>query len=150
MCSSSCWDTSHAFFSVMCRADARFAPSQWETLLLCSNVSHWLGASRDDSRFAPANERQHYFVTMSHWLGASRADSRFAPSQWETALLCNDVSHWLGASLESALMCANWLPLLGLLSRYLVMWSSLQLICKLDYQCQWLALKIGPQDNSLE
>ena len=33
----------------------------------------------------------------------SRDDSRFAPSQWETALLCNDVSHWLGASLESAL-----------------------------------------------
>ena len=32
------------------------------------------------------------------------ADSRFAPSQWETALLCNDVSHWLGASLESALI----------------------------------------------
>ena len=25
------------------------------------------------------------------------------PSQWETALLRNDVSHWLGASLESAL-----------------------------------------------
>ena len=34
----------------------------------------------------------------------TRADSRFAPSQWETALLCNDVSHWLGASLESALL----------------------------------------------
>ena len=32
-----------------------------------------------------------------------RADSRFASSQWETALLCNDVSHWLDASLESAL-----------------------------------------------
>ena len=32
-----------------------------------------------------------------------RVDSRFAPSQWETALLCNDVSHWLGASLASAL-----------------------------------------------
>ena len=31
-----------------------------------------------------------------------RADSRFAPRQWETALLCNDVSHWLGASLKSA------------------------------------------------
>ena len=28
-----------------------------------------------------------------------RADSRFAPSQWETVLLCNDVSHWLGTSL---------------------------------------------------
>ena len=34
----------------------------------------------------------------------SRADSRFAPSQWETALLCNDVSHWLGANLELALL----------------------------------------------
>ena len=33
-----------------------------------------------------------------------RAESRFAPSQWETALLCNDVSHWLGANLESALI----------------------------------------------
>ena len=32
----------------------------------------------------------------------SRADSKFAPRQWETALLCNDVSHWLGASLKSA------------------------------------------------
>ena len=32
-----------------------------------------------------------------------RADSRFAPSQWETALLCNDISHWLGANLESVL-----------------------------------------------
>ena len=31
-----------------------------------------------------------------------RADFRFGPSQWETALLCNDVFHWLGASLESA------------------------------------------------
>ena len=27
----------------------------------------------------------------------SRVDSRFAPSQWEAALLCNDVSHWLVA-----------------------------------------------------
>ena len=34
----------------------------------------------------------------------SRADSRFAHSQWETALLCNDVSLWLSASRESSLM----------------------------------------------
>ena len=33
-----------------------------------------------------------------------RADPRFAPSQWETALLCNDVSHWLDANLESAMI----------------------------------------------
>ena len=33
--------------------------------------------------------------------------SRFVPSQWETALLCNDVFHWLGVSLESALNCQS-------------------------------------------
>ena len=32
-----------------------------------------------------------------------RADSSSVPSQWETALLCNNISHWLGTSLESAL-----------------------------------------------
>ena len=32
-----------------------------------------------------------------------RADYWFAPSQWETALLCNDISHRLGANLESTL-----------------------------------------------
>ena len=32
-----------------------------------------------------------------------RTDSRLAPSQWETALLCNDISYWLGTNPESAL-----------------------------------------------
>ena len=40
-----------------------------------------------------------------HLFDFMQADSRFVPSQWETALLCNDVSHWLGASQESALLC---------------------------------------------
>ena len=40
-------------------------------------------------------------LTGSHH--SSRADFRFAPSQWEMALLCNDISHWLGPGLESAL-----------------------------------------------
>ena len=32
------------------------------------------------------------------------------PNQWETALLCNDVSHWLGASLEPLYHCPpHWL-----------------------------------------
>ena len=39
----------------------------------------------------------------------SRADSRFAPSQWETALLYNDVSHWLGANLESAIVASPYI-----------------------------------------
>ena len=38
------------------------------------------------------------------WFSLLWADSRFVPSQWEMALLCNDVSHWLGANLESALI----------------------------------------------
>ena len=53
----------------------------------------------------------HFDEKFHHWLHCTlpfwqllKADSRFAPSQWETALLCNDVSHWLGASLESALL----------------------------------------------
>ena len=37
-----------------------------------------------------------------------RADFMFAPSQWETALLCNDVSHWLGANLESFLLYVHF------------------------------------------
>ena len=40
----------------------------------------------------------HVWQTDKH-----RADSRFAPSQWEKALLCNNVSRWLGPKLESAL-----------------------------------------------
>ena len=69
--------------------DSGFAPSQWETALLCNDVAHWLVASL-----------------------RIRADSRFAPSQWETALLCDNVAHWLGASQESAL----WFP-----SKHMVM-----------------------------
>ena len=53
-----------------------------------------------------------------------RADSMFVPSQWETALLCNDVSHWLGASLESALnVLRNWFYFL-LISFLGTLWSS--------------------------
>ena len=43
-----------------------------------------------------------YLITSTGATGF-RADIRFASSQWETALLCNDVSHWLGVNLESAL-----------------------------------------------
>ena len=47
---------------------------------------------------------QHWhdkYVERCHF----KADSRIAPGQWETVLLCNDVSHWLGAILESSLIC---------------------------------------------
>ena len=71
------------------RADSRFTPSQWETVLLCNSQSETALLCND----------------VSHWLGTSlKSDSRLAPSQWEMVLLCNDVSNWLGASLESALL----------------------------------------------
>ena len=44
-----------------------------------------------------------YHFSLVYSNNHDRADSRFVPSQWDTALLCNDVSDWLGASLESAL-----------------------------------------------
>ena len=47
--------------------------------------------------------RWPYVMLYHHGQLWARADSRFAPGQWETALLCNDVSHWLGTSLGSAL-----------------------------------------------
>ena len=59
-----------------------------------------------------------YDVNGTGWYRC-RADSRFAPSQWETALLCNDVSHWLGANLESALKC----KLMSI--KYHVTWTDL-------------------------
>ena len=34
-----CWSFLH-----ISRQQSRYAPSQWETLLQCNNVSHWLGA----------------------------------------------------------------------------------------------------------
>ena len=78
-----------------------------------------------------------------------RADFRFAPSQWETALLCNDVSHWLGASLESSLCTMNdsrtlhhsfayfsfrklfisWTPLLKFLWAVCFVWLSWKPVC---------------------
>ena len=49
----------------------------------------------------------HICITRPQWVNPCltefRVDSRYAPSQWEMALLCNDISLWLGASLESGL-----------------------------------------------
>ena len=47
-----------------------------------------------------ANEKRRNFVTQSLIGWAQNSNSMFNPSQWETALLCNEVSHWLGAKLE--------------------------------------------------
>ena len=45
--------------------------------------------------------RQDKSWMVTQW--GIRADFKFVPSEWETALLCNDISRWLGSNLESAL-----------------------------------------------
>ena len=56
-----------------------YAPSQWETMLQCNVVSHWLGTFT----------KCPHSISRDHFVHAS--------SQWETTLRCNVVSHWLGA-----------------------------------------------------
>ena len=45
----------------------------------------------------PSGKQQQSDVRIQGWFKIC------AQPQWETTLLCNNVSHWLGASLESAL-----------------------------------------------
>ena len=66
---------------------------------------HWCPPSGSIALISSTCTSLTVHVMITQCLGLKtyiRAASRFAPSQWETALLCNDVSHWLGASLESA------------------------------------------------
>ena len=44
-CWSVLYDVCRNIVILRSRADSRFAPSQWETALLCNGVSHWLGTS---------------------------------------------------------------------------------------------------------
>ena len=78
--------------------------SEWSTILLPTKVQLILEVKRYIQHGGQGDKPLLKLVmttnydTIWPW-----ADSRFAPSQWETALLCNDVSLWLSASLESAL-----------------------------------------------
>ena len=40
------------------RTKSRFAPSQWETVLFCNDVSHWLGANLE-SALNPENMAEY-------------------------------------------------------------------------------------------
>ena len=45
------------------RADSRFAPSQWEMMLLCNDVSHWLGANLESALIISGNHPS----SLTHW-----------------------------------------------------------------------------------
>ena len=47
------------------RADSRFAPSQWETALLCNGVSHWLGTSLESALWCPTTASMIISCTWS-------------------------------------------------------------------------------------
>ena len=55
-------------------------------------------------QFVLISTNKTWWCTPLWVISSFRADSRFVPSQWETALLCNDVSHWLGTSLDWAII----------------------------------------------
>ena len=48
------------------RADSSFAPSQWEMVLLCNDVSHWLGASLESALSHVPIPRKKYGVLKRH------------------------------------------------------------------------------------
>ena len=109
------------------RADTRFAPSQWETGLLCNGISHWLGASLESELCLVdwwgtgwmTEGVIHWFShQITGWLTAWLTWSvithlcteglilglHLVNERWrEMELLCNDFSHWLCANLKSAL-----------------------------------------------
>ena len=59
----------------------------------------WLPCHQAEAGIA-STETTTEVIFRLEYIDSYRAGSRFVPSQWETALLCKDVSHWLGASLE--------------------------------------------------
>ena len=58
-------------------------------------------SSQISNRYNTPHNNTHNEHPGNYWY--LQADSSFAPSQWETSLLCNNVSHWLDVSLEPAL-----------------------------------------------
>ena len=54
---------------IIVRADSRFAPSQWEMVLLCNNIFYWLGASLESAQIGSGNGLspvQHQVITIAN------------------------------------------------------------------------------------
>ena len=51
-----------------CRAHSRFAPNQFEVVLLCNNISHWLGASIESAlKCISLKDKISMFWLEFHW-----------------------------------------------------------------------------------
>ena len=81
-------------------------PSQWETMLHCNIISHWLGASTFCECAQPMRD-DVYCNIISHWLGASTkwslllhelwAPIRCSPNVWMSNIsaICLSLSYWV-------------------------------------------------------
>ena len=77
------------------RADSRFVPNQWETVLFCNDVSHWLGANLESVLWSypsssllcwcPGKVRRlesvHHIRNQNQWRYAS-GDAESLPRMW--------------------------------------------------------------------
>ena len=87
-------------------------------------IFKWVAETWQGTRIVAPAKAARWHAPLTHWslrdlhvilklqfsilLYVHRADTGLAPSQWQTALLCNDVFHWLGASpYDKAL---RWIP----------------------------------------
>ena len=83
-------------------------------------MSHYMYACRPFAHWKLSSSVQTIDpFSLTHYI---RAECGFAPSQWEMALLCNNVSHWLGVSLESTLLHYLYIFLNTITFRVLKVW----------------------------
>ena len=104
------------------RADSRFAPSQWETVLLCNGLSHWLGA-------VLASAMNSVLVTCcdSHSGQLVRDHVGYGLSQWKTTLHYNVVYHCLKP-------CSEWSLVVYVIYNYV--------FCLVALLCEFNSLRL--------
>ena len=87
----------------MCRADSRFAPSQWGTALLCNAISHWLGANLESALHVS-------YVLHILEAGVMKDDTYFC---WRWICIEDEITTW---HIHHILMCLGNLSYIRLLT----------------------------------
>ena len=110
-CESCNWPYGH-------RADSRFAPSRWETVIFCDDVSHWLGSSPEtapwpEARFPARRQRLMDNFRPKHIKGTHRLRS-----SWRIWVEKNNIMHkyeictgdhyWFNMNIVTGLCWPTW------------------------------------------
>ena len=80
------------------RADYRFASSQWEMVLLCNDISHWLAANLESALSHYKENINHPSGVILKWSNTPAWTSQISKSYqvhsqiWNTSL-CTDIYH---------------------------------------------------------